>query len=73
MSVASTNATTKSVALSKDSNETEQEQDNDDEIFKKSLWMWEKLDFDQTNNLIWLVVLRIFQAVTTTYNLQHPD
>ena len=46
MSVASTNATTKSVALSKDSNETEQKPDNDDEIFKKSLWMWEKLDFD---------------------------
>ena len=73
VSVASTNATTNRVKSSQVGNEREQEADHDEDIFKKSLWMWEKFDFDQTNNLIWLVALRLFQAVATTYNLQHPD
>ena len=73
MSVASKNATTNRVGTNKVGSEKDQEPDHDEDIFKKSLWMWEKFDFDQTNNIIWLVVLRLFQAVATTYNLQHPD
>ena len=73
MSVASKDAIKNRVRENKVRNEKDQEPEHDEDIFKKSLWMWEKFDFDQTNNIIWLVVLRLFQAVATTYNLQHPD
>ena len=73
MSVASKDAIKNRVRANQVRNEKDQEPEHDEDIFKKSLWMWEKFDFDQTNNIIWLVVLRLFQAVATTYNLQHPD
>ena len=73
MSVAYTKANTDRVRANKVGNDKDQEPDHDEDIFKKSLWMWEKFDFDQTSNIIWLVALRLFQAVATTYNLQHPD
>ena len=60
MSVASKDAIKNRVRENKVRNEKDQEPEHDEDIFKKSLWMWEKFDFDQTNNIIWLVVLRIF-------------
>ena len=69
------NASKKAKTKSKDSkvdNES-QEPDNDEDVFKKSLWAWDAFDFDKTANLIWLVVFRLIEAVATTYNLQHPD
>lgn len=39
----------------------------------RSIWLWEMLDFDLKSNVTWLILFRLIQACTLTWNLAHPD
>ena len=46
----------------------------DDEVdLAGSVWLWNWLDFDRKSNVTWLVIFRVVQACTLTWNLAHPD
>lgn len=38
-----------------------------------SVWFWNLLNFDQKSNVALLIVFRLVQACTLTWNLAHPD
>ena len=37
------------------------------------VWFWNLLDFDKPANVVWLVLFRLIQSCTLTWNLAHPD
>ena len=55
------------------SNKRESEEGGDDVDIGGQVWLWNWLDFDKKSNVTWLIVFRVIQACTLTWNLAHPD
>ena len=49
------------------------EEQDDKEILSKNVWFWSLLDFDKLQNIAWLIVLRLLEACTLTWNVGHAD
>ena len=43
------------------------------EELKRSVWLWNLLDLDKSFNVGLLILLRLVQACTMTWNHAHPD
>ena len=54
-------------------NATKSEASQGKDALSRDVPLWNLLDFDKSSNIAWLIVLRLIQACTMTWNHAHPD